>query len=266
MNIKNKEVYLSRMAAGMRDKLFFVDFLPEDVGFFLDYGCANGTLLREVHKFYPNAICVGYDTNKDFIDEAKSNCPDKCFFYSSLEEVNDKLDNASYTRHGPVVLILSSVIHEIYTYESILNIRAFWNFLENPVFDYLCIRDMGLAKNDWYRFITKDDIDKIHKWASTPERQFQISDFEAKRGKISNQYNLCEFLLKYSYVENWSREVKENYLALSPEFLVENLSYKKWALVHFHHWVLPYVQRKVYDDFGIVMPSNTHYKGVWRRV
>lgn len=265
MNIENNEVYLSRMSAAIADKLFFFDYLPENMNIFLDYGCADGTLLRKAHERYPQAICIGYDTNEDFIKKASADCPSNCYFYSSLEQVKYILDSAYHARRGPVALILSSVVHEVFTYENYNGIQTFWNFIGHPMFDYLCIRDMGLAQGEWHRAANKTIVSKVREWACTSARQHQIGDFVEKRGDLTNQYNLCEFLLKYAYTENWDREVEENYFALSPETLMKELFTRSWSPIYFRHWTLPYIQNKIKDDFGIDMPCNTHYKGVWKR-
>ena len=50
-----------------------------------------------------------------------------------------------------------------------------------------------------------------------------LNDFENKWGSINNNYRtLLHWLLKYKYVINWSREVYENYLPITLEFLKNN--------------------------------------------
>lgn len=258
----NENVYLSRMADAVKDKLFFIEHLPANVGVFVDYGCADGALIAELANIYPNADFIGYDTNENFIARAEERGITNAVFTSNWEQVKYSI-GCSF---GPRVLILSSVLHEVYTYEGACGIHDFWQRVKQFKYDYICVRDMGVCWSDSNRKTSREALNQVYKWANCSEQQkSRLRDFESKRGSITNSLNLCEFLLKYSYVENWDREVNENYLALSVGdiiFLMEEMGYSP---IYFQHWVLPYIANKIYTDFGISMPYNTHYKGVWKR-
>lgn len=255
-------IYLSRMADVMKDKLFFIECLPKDIGTFVDYGCADGALIEELAKIYPNADFIGYDTNEDFIALAENRNIANAVFTSDWQQVEYTMSFSTGVR----VLILSSVLHEIYTYENIIGIHNFWQRVKQFRYDYICVRDMGVRWADINRKTPWEVLNKVYNWANiTEQRKWQLKDFEEKRGKISNSLNLCEFLLKYSYVENWDREVKENYFAVATEDVFSLIEELGLSPIYFCHWVLPYTVNKIKNDFGIAMPFNTHYKGVWKR-
>lgn len=44
-----------------------------------------------------------------------------------------------------------------------------------------------------------------------------LAEFQSIWGNISNNKNLVHFLMKYKWVENWAREVRENYFPITIE-------------------------------------------------
>ena len=109
--ISDLEIYNKRMAAGMGDKLFFLNKI-DDVNTIVDFGCADGELLKLIPDSWNK---IGIDNNSQMIKSAKKNCPDATY-YSSLSNVKNA---------GSAVLNLSSVIHEIYSYLSEGEINKF---------------------------------------------------------------------------------------------------------------------------------------------
>lgn len=47
--LKNIDVYVQRMQKSFLDKMFFVDKIFEPVETIVDFGCANGVLIRAMH-------------------------------------------------------------------------------------------------------------------------------------------------------------------------------------------------------------------------
>lgn len=256
----NKEVYLSRMAASVQDKLFFTEFVPEEeLDFIVDYGCADGTLTRAIAELYPNAVVIGYDINKEFLEEARkqSKPPNLFAFFSEWREVEDAMSVFLIRKKA---LILSSVLHEVYSYG---DTTFFWEQVVGmPQWDYICVRDMGMRKSDTKAYIPNsialpfsdciDEDDEL--WA-------QCFGYQTFWGNIATYKNLCDFLLKYRYKENWAREVRENYLPLTVEEVIENM--RPYTPIYFRHWTLPYINDCVKKDFGFPMPCATNYKAVF---
>lgn len=65
--------YNALMAKSMMDKLFFVDKIEPDV--IVDFGCANGVLLKHIASWMPDSKFVGYDNNPKVIKEAQELTP-----------------------------------------------------------------------------------------------------------------------------------------------------------------------------------------------
>lgn len=65
--------------------------------------------------------------------------------------------------------------------------------------------------------------------------------------------------MKYRYIENWEREVRENYFPIYFEDLlnkiIENGNYE---IVYARQYILPFVKGKVKEDFDIDLVDNTH--------
>ena len=108
MEIFNREIYTDRMRAGMEDKLWWVDKTNAEI--VVDYGCADGSMLQILHEANPRLILIGVDNDGAMLSQARKNVPTALFFDTkSFFKLGLNLGNA--------ILVLSSVIHEIYSYE-----------------------------------------------------------------------------------------------------------------------------------------------------
>ena len=132
--IQNYEVYTARMQKSVYDKMFFVDkIFNENIDTFIDFGCADAELIRHLRVFMPEVRFIGYDIDDNMIAKAKQNAP-WAEFYSNWDDI--KVDPAH------TIINLSSIIHEIYSYCSPIDIETFWNRICNTGFAYITIRDM----------------------------------------------------------------------------------------------------------------------------
>ena len=62
--INNYDVYNKRMDKSFQDKLFFLDKIKDSVEAVVDFGCADGALIRHLSEFeFTNIKLVGYDSN-----------------------------------------------------------------------------------------------------------------------------------------------------------------------------------------------------------
>ncbi len=145
------------------DKLFFIDKISEPIDTVLDFGCANGILIRAMQYMFPEYSYVGYDISEDMIEKARALFPEK------------------------------------------------------------------------------------------------LAEYESIWGSIDKRFNLIHYLLKYSYTENWEREVRENYLPVTVEKLLPLIP-DDYEIVYSEHYVLPYIKLKIKHDCGIVLKDATHFK------
>ena len=250
--IQNYETYNSCMSKSLIDKLFFVDKIEPDC--IVDFGCANGLLLQELKRCYPEGVrLIGHDLDPKMIAEAKQNTGLPIF--SCWAQVEKQLTDNS-------ALILSSVIHEIYTYSKPDEIDHFWNlvFRSAPAFKYVVIRDL-IPSRTIDRPADINDVVKVYrKFHGQP----LLNEFQFHWGSVENNKNLIHFLLKYRYQANWKREVKENYFPLYREDFLALIP-EGWSVSYHEHYPLPYTKNQVRRDLGIEIKDHTHLKIILQR-
>lgn len=256
--IEDLDAYIGRMDKSIMDKLFFVDKVG-DPGLFVDYGCADGTLLKMLRNWFGGADMMGYDISEKMVKR--------------VENIDDELQIMGTSDFGVVeatmgteaensVLILSSIIHEIYHYSEPAEIEEFWDRVWNTGFDYVVIRDM-VPSRSLDRQPSMNDVRKVYSEFGGTE---ELQDFETYFGSVDkSQENLVQFLLKYRYTEpNWEREVREDYFPFYfSEFLGSVPS--DYDILFNHHYVLPYLKQEIRNDFGIELEDPTHAKFILER-
>ena len=255
-SIKNIEVYNSRMAKTLIDKIFFIDKVDANV--FVDFGCADGTVLGYLVELFPDNIYIGYDISKEMIAIAKEkNVGKNIQFYSDIKDVIKALDKIE--KPYKTCLILNSVIHEIYSYSSYEEIEEFYKLAFGGLFDYISIRDM-MPNQSINRPADMTDVAHVRAYANPS----QLSEFENVFGSINNNKNLIHFLLKYKYVENWNRECRENYFPITTQQFVKRIP-KNFCIDYYTEFLLPYSKRTIYEDFLINVKDTTHLKIIIRK-
>lgn len=259
--------YNTNMAKPMDDKLFFFDKFdwPEDA-MIVDFGCADGKVLAaikdriETLQFYHHTLFVGYDKSKTMIDFARTNwdsSESNVVFTSKWDDV-EKLIKKYKDKYTPI-LLLSSVIHEVYSYCAEAEINEFWNRVTNSGFEYVIIRDMMVSKS--VEGESKYSIsDSLH---MTPYLQSYLRSFMNVWGDIKENKNAVHWLLKYRWIINWERENNENYLPIYTNELVDIMS-KKYDIEYFEHFKLPFIVKKIREDWGVILKDNTHVKSIFK--
>lgn len=257
-NIINYDFYTSEMGKVMWDKLFFVPHI--DATYFVDYGCADGAMLEAMSSFVGGEFC-GYDNDLQMIERAKSRNLPRTMFTNDWDKV--KFDIAFVREYGggKSCLILSSIIHEIYTYLDEAGVREFWHRVFNSGFDYIVVRDMALSSFEQ----SAANAEKIRGRAD-PE---QLKDFEEIWGSIDEYENAMHFLLKYRYKDNWQREVQENYFPIEVESVRDMKSIRQnifnYKEILFEHFSVPFIRKQIQNDFDMAVTQKTHYKLIWEK-
>ena len=264
----NLTYYNDCMKKSMSDKLFFIDHLPKNQDFaFVDFGCADGTMINFLTELYNGEerenVYIGYDISEEMISLAKTNYHGPInfdvTFTNKWDEVISKLESLGKI-HWKKVLVLSSVIHEVYSYGDDKSIGEFWDHVTNSGFDYICIRDMcpysDIDRPAYYRNIDKIIEKEDYKW--------QLDDFESKFGNITNHKNLVHFLLKYRWKINWTREVNENYFPIYVEDLIKNITKdSKYTIDYLERFRVPFLDKCFKEDFDIELKDFTHIKAIF---
>lgn len=248
--IAQYDVYNGRMELSMMDKLFFLDKIDPDL--IVDFGCANGALMKAIKNVAPQKRVTGFDNDPAMAAFGMDQLP----IHTEWKEIEKLL--RIYKRP---VLVLSSVIHEVCHYGSKADLDTFWKRVFEAGFEFIVIRDMVPARAI-DRVACVNDVKKVyHKFLGTKA----LDDFERVWGSIENNKQLIHFLLKYRYLEpNWDREVRENYMPVTREALLAKIP-MEYDIIFHEHYVLPYLLQSVRDDIGIEIKDPTHLKLILRR-
>lgn len=247
--ITDLDFYNNEMDKGTKDKLWFLEVLPETPALIVDYGCATGAQLAEIGRLLPDVELVGMDVDSDMLARATAR--------SNMQPVLVNPQHIDYyPQSHPAVLVLSSVIHEVYSYCTLDQIHHFWEWVRGSGFDYICIRDMALTKADALSNVDQDEAALVEEKADPA----QLEDYQSHWGNINlNTQNFIHYLFKYRYTQNWTREVVENYFPVYYG-MVQDLLSSNYSVVVDRHEIFAYNQSVIQKDFGVTIAVPTHYK------
>ena len=75
--------YNLSMSKSLIDKIFFMDKIDDTIKIIVDYGCADGALIRFLAPLFPEMTFIGYDKNEEMISRAAAaNTYENCVFQS----------------------------------------------------------------------------------------------------------------------------------------------------------------------------------------
>jgi len=248
--------YVSHMEKSMVDKLFFTGII--DPGLIVDFGCADGALIRAYEQLFPDVSLLGYDNSDYMLNLARHKKPlySRAGFTNDWNEVKGCMNE--YTHLKPT-LLLSSVLHEVFHYLGGKGFYEVWSDIWKSGFEYIVIRDM-IGNLDMNRKADPLDIFKVRQKANP----IHLIDHEACWGQIDDQRSLLHFLLTYPFVENWKTEVAENYLSLDREVLYATVP-SGYSPVYIEEYTLPFVRQRVLKDFDVTIQNETHIKMILQR-
>ena len=254
--MKDIEKYNSEMKKSLVDKIFFIDKIESTV--FIDYGCADGIMIKFLADLFPDNQFIGYDNNSHMRDIAKAKNDAPNIHYTT------KLENLyTYAGFNDVTLITSSVMHEIYNYRDDSKPEyKFWDNVKQIQPKYVVIRDMCISNKIYHQASDLLSVSQIyHKVGSNI-----ISQWESRWGSLNEKKSLIHFLLKYRYVSaNWDREFVENYLSYDFEQLLYEIP-QYLNIKYVEHYTLPYIKNAIKKDFNIDFNEKTHVKLILERI
>ena len=251
--ILNLQSYIEGMSYSMADKLFFVDLINFDC--IVDFGCADGSFLDKLSKLKPGVKIIGYDLDPLMLSQASSKLGKDAILTDSWSEAIRQT-----TGYKSPLLNLSSVIHEVYSYtKRNSDIGYFWsNQVFGGDFKYISIRDMipsvAMDKEEISQF--KQDVKNVRMKTD----KFYLKSFEENWGSINSNYRtFMHYLLKYKFIDNWDREVKENYLPVSLETIKSKIP-GQYKITYEESFVLEHLKKQVKTEFNIDLNHTTHTK------
>lgn len=250
-NIRDLTIYLKRMERSVMDKMFFIDKIFEPVKNILDFGCANGGTIKSLELFFGDYRYIGYDLSEEMIEAAKKNVPE-AEFYTRWDDMH--FDPAE------TLINISSTVHEVYSYSPPEEIELFWQRVFRTGFKYISIRDMCVPKG------CDRDCEPAQLAAVRANEKYadKFREYQSVWGPVISEKQLTHFLLKYSYTQNWAREVRENYLPLSTEELLAKIP-DEYEVTYLRTYTLPYTAWQVERDFGVRLSTPTHIQLICKR-
>ena len=255
--IVNLKVYNDNMRKSLLDKAYFLSFVDSDI--FVDFGCADGSLLKHIHEMFPDKTLIGYDISADMLNIAEQNLQGcNIALYNDFQSVISLIKSTEGESNA--TLILSSVIHEVYSYGNALSVNVFWEQVFSGCFKYIAIRDLTPRKSI-DRTSDVNDVSRVLHNANLTH----LAEFQSIWGNISNNKNLVHFLMKYKWVENWSREVRENYFPITIEDFLSKVP-NNYIIDYFYEFIMPQTQQGILKDFNILLKDTTHFKCILRQI
>lgn len=261
--VTNMDTYLSGMTKGVQDKLFFMNLIQPDL--IVDFGAADGFVLNEIKKRRPFVSVLGYDISPDMITQAHERHPN-IPMTSHWSEVE-----AAIKKHRKPCLLLSSVIHEVYSYSNEEGVARFWREILSAGFEFIVVRDT-IPKRDIELIASRrfrKDVIQVKQVVRMHGDDDLLHDYEDRWGPIDQSYkNLVRFILMYRYKENWSRERLEDYLPVSYEELLDQFLVnhnQDYRVIYDKSFKFKPIQRAFDVDFGVSLRTDLHLKLILRK-
>lgn len=258
--IENYSVYNDRMRRSMWDKAFFMDKVP-GTELIVDYGCADGSLIRFLQSLFPSMHFIGFDIDPAMIEAANRERSGNTWFFSDAEEMMRKIRSLGIERRR-IAVNFSSVLHEIFHYDCD---RAMITDVINAIEPrYLVVRDMMYHSEAPDAMISSGAQAQVR--GVLPAGQLQ--DFENCWGSIAYRRNLAHLILKYKYTENWERECRENYFSYTMDDLYALLDPAgAYTPILFSRYILPWCRYDAENNLGLDMGDEftTHFSLILSR-
>lgn len=221
--MSDRAAYNAELARSVGSKLFFLDKVPmAEIEEVVDFGCADATLLRTLHRAFPSPLYVGVDRDPEQLAAARSTFPSLLTLPRLPHRVPD--------RPGKRLLILSSVMHEVWSEGTTGDHQRFWEEVEACGFDFIAVRDFGLPGWTYLHTTPIEVCDQIYGrivFGSGESWNMHdlLAQFERRFGPVRDRFaSAIHFLLKAPYPENWSREMEENYVRYPREQMVDAMT------------------------------------------
>lgn len=264
VDISDINAYLRSMSTTLYDKAWWIDKIPSNIGTIVDFGCARADLAVLIDRIMPGRFhYIGIEESSEMTQLAARNL--RYNTSGTWQLVPDLSAMPKSTDCKNSILVLNSVLHEVFTYKSEREIWRLMFQIQDLGFDYIAIRDMNtispepidlskardaIEKSDYCHLLT--EYRHIHKYCYS------------KRGlRLDNP--IPEFLLKYRYKENWQRESREIYLWDIANKLQTFGFSDKYECSFSSNFFIPFIRDKIKEDFGIDWNYPTHIKMLLKR-
>lgn len=268
----NFDIYTEEMSKSVWDKAFFMDKII-GAKLVIDFGCADGAMIRMLAPLFPNTTFYGYDINDDLIVEAwrklESPADKNTFFFHKERSYPDYHDGfedmiamaTQYYQPDEICINFSSVLHEIFS-SSPSGKETIRRLVEELQPKYITIRDMYWHAAPGVNVLRYSE-DKIR--AQVEEKY--LNNYEATFDFMHSPQSITHFLMKYQWKDNgWEDEMKENYFSYTIEDFLDTMCRWQYITVFESHYQLPYLTEKWKNEYDFFVPeAHTHAQFVLRR-
>ena len=255
------DIYTSEMAKSVWDKAFFMDKIP-GAKCVIDFGCADGAMIRYLSTLYPDITFIGYDISRELIERARKAPPfnaNLIYFEDSafnglsalIKYVGDRFSSRE------ICINFSSVLHEVYSSTGGLSVIQYLINILEPKF--ITIRDMYCDEHLPFTIPSFDTV-----WGPLPAGA--SADFCTRFGPIRDWRDMTHLLMKLQWIDNgWEDELKEDYYSWTIEQFLDDIG-GRYIPGFECRYQLPYLSEKWKEQYGWYNPDiHTHAQFILRR-
>lgn len=253
-------IYTTEMAKSVWDKAFFMDKIP-GAKCVIDFGCADGAMIRYLSSLYPDITFIGYDISEELVERARKTPPfnSNLTYYSGVCKNLDVLMEMATIQFIPAEICInfSSVLHEVYS--STGGIEVIRDVINTLKPRYITIRDMYCDEHLPFTVPTFDTV-----WGPLPAGA--SIDFCDRFGPIKDWRDMTHLLMKLQWVDNgWEDELKEDYYSWTIDKFINDIG-GNYIPSFDCRYQLPYLGEKWKKEYGWYNPDiHTHAQFILRR-
>lgn len=260
----NLDIYTTEMSKSVWDKAFFIDKIP-GVKCVIDFGCADGAMIRFLAPLFPDITFIGFDISDKMISMAQSKKP----FYPNVAFFKHHTDVIDYakriTTYNPseICINFSSVLHEVFS--STDGRDTITEMVDELQPKYITIRDMYCDEE--IPFTTTDHHNIIDIIASRQKTLGRAIEFKRKFGVVNNWKKMMHLLMKLQWVDNgYKEELNENYFSWNIYDFINELNIN-YAIQFECRYQLPYLSEMWKNKYNWYNPDiHTHAQFILRRM
>ena len=264
------DIYTTEMSKSVWDKAFFMDKIP-GVQCVVDFGCADGAMIRYLSPLFPDIMFVGFDISSELIDRARKTPPFNAniiYFNGGIWDTGDddliKFVTAHY-KADEICINFSSVLHEVFS--STGGVDVVQRFVRELNPKYITIRDMYC--DDPVNFITSSS--EVTPILDMMVRNYGIrmaekfTEYSKKHGALKDWRDFTQLLMKVQWIDNgWEDEMKEDYFSWTLDKLYPIIG--AYSPCFEARYQLPYLSEKWKKEYGWYNPDiHTHAQFILRR-
>ena len=262
----NLDVYTEEMAKSVWDKAFFMDKIP-GAKCVIDFGCADGAMIRYLAPLFPTTTFIGYDINEELISRASWTAPfhANVHFFMHIEDMIEFVLNIKNFKSHEICINFSSVLHEVYsTTGGLYDIVQLQQTLRPK---YITIRDMYYDEPPLKFSALGKEMKIIEKIEENHKLAYYAKEFVNKFGFLKTWDNVVHLLMKLQWVDNgWEDELKEDYFSWTIDKFLTAFD-DKYEITFENRYQLPYLCEKWEEEYGWHNPEiHTHAQFILRRV